>query len=212
MMKKLIAVLSALLLCALTAGCAERFTLPDSAAEEAAGDEAEPEDRDETEAAPGTEPEETEESAEESAEAEPEPDTQPSYKPTEAVSYSDAGIPIANAFYALRLPADWDGHYLCETSYAGDVMLLRFRHRESADAGMGGTLFLLALAPEGNDYSAASQKQLHTLSDGDETYTLFRVDPTDVQFSEETAEQYAAMRQQIDGILDTLEPAEGFRF
>ena len=57
MMKKMIAVLSALLLCALTAGCAERFTLPDPSAEEAAGDEAGPEDRDETEAAPGTEPE-----------------------------------------------------------------------------------------------------------------------------------------------------------
>ena len=91
-------------------------------------------------------------------------------------------------------------------------MVLRFRHRESADAGMGGTLFLLALVPEGADYNAASMKQLHTLSDGDETYTLYLVNPTDVQFSEETPEQYAAMRKQIDGALDTLAPAEGFRF
>ena len=67
-------------------------------------------------------------------------------------------------------------------------------------------------APQEEPPKVVAASASTALSDGDETYTLFRVDPTDVQFSEETAEQYAAMRQQIDGILDTLAPAEGFRF
>ena len=204
-MKNIIAVLTAFILLALLPGCAGVTAGPAAVTEEPAGDAATRNDiREETQPLP-------DETTEEPTDA-PTEQAQGYFKPTDAVTYSDAGIPIANAYFSFRLPADWDGHYLCETSYDGDVLTLRFRHRESADAGMGGTLFLLALTPEGEDCSAASRRQLHTLSDGDETFTLWLVEPTDVQFSEETAQQYAAMRAQIDGALETLEPGAGCRF
>ena len=134
-------------------------------------------------------------------------------RPTEQVTYSEEeGIPVANAYFSLKLPAEWDGHYLTATNYQGDVMVLRIREMASAEAGEDGTLFSLALAPDGSDYAAENGKELYQLADGSDKYTLYVVYPAESQFAPEAREQYEAMKKQIASVLKTLEPGEGFRF
>lgn len=207
-MQKILSLLTVVGLLAVLAGCTGVIDEPTAAPEEIpAGASA----RDVSETAEGTE---TPPSGQATTAPEEGTGNAPEtyYKPTEAVSYSSEGIPIANAYFSLRLPADWDGHYLCETNYTEDVMFLRFRHRASSDAGAGGTLFQLALVPAEAEFDVPEGKNLHTLSDGSETYALYAVYPTDVQYAPDTEEEYLAMQRQIDGALATLEPAAGFRF
>ena len=101
-MKKIFAVITALLLCALLTGCAEIME-PSTAPEEIAGTKENRDERDEdVETALTEQPDD--ETTEEQSEAEPEEDTGSWYKPTEAVSYSDAGIPITNAYFPSGCP------------------------------------------------------------------------------------------------------------
>lgn len=162
-------------------------------------------------------PEETTTQAPEQTEAQTDADedAEDYRKPTEQVTYPEEGILISNAYFSLRLPKDWDGHYSCATKYIGNDLWLKFRERDSAETIYGGHLFTLALAAEDTDYDYAmlpACEKLHTLTDGTNTYTLYAVYPTDVQYAPEAERQYLSMQDRIEGILDTLEPGAGFTF
>ena len=209
MKRILLSIILMLSLSAVLAGCANRLDrqtgvlvdMNDGGRQET-GERAETPDKEMTTALPSIDAqnEQTTESAESR------------YKPTEAVTYSAEGIPVSNAYFSLWLPSDWDGHFLCETNYSADVMLLRFRNRECADAGTEGTLFTLALVPDGALFDAAEITKLRMLSDDTDTYALYAVYPTETQYSEETEARYVLMQEEIDAIWDTLEPGDGFHF
>ena len=206
-MNKKTAVIAALCALTLFVGCAKEIAEPEAPDAETIGNVS-AQDVGESDAA-------TTETETESAAAETtteEPATESYLRPTEQVTYSEEGIPVSNAYFNLKLPADWDGHYLTATTYEGDVMVLRFRERGSAEAGEDGTLFSLALAPEGSDYTAESGKELYRIADGTDQYTLYVVYPTGDPYAPEAKQQYDAMKQQIASILKTLEPGDGFRF
>ena len=133
-------------------------------------------------------------------------------RPTELVTYSEEGIPIANAYFSLMLPTAWDGRYRCATAYEGDVMTLTFKDKDSVEAGAGGVLFMLALAPAGANFEREKPEKLHTLKGESDTYTLYVWYPTEEQTTPETAAQYAAMQQQIGDALKTLTPGAGYQF
>ena len=208
-MHKTTAVIVALCAVTLFAGCAKEIAQPDSpTAETIENVSAQDVGATKTDAAT-TEKDET--TAAETTEKMPE--TEVIIRPTEQVTYSEEeGIPVANAYFSLKLPAEWDGHYLTATNYQGDVMVMRFREMDSAEAGEDGTLFSLALAPDGSDYAAENGKELYQLADGSDKYTLYVVYPAESQFAPEAREQYEAMKKQIASVLKTLEPGEGFRF
>ena len=208
-MKRYVAILAALALMTAFAACGKPAGKPTTGTDAtAAGETASA--ADETTAAPQETT--TQAATETTAAAETTADEESAYKPTEAVTYSDAGIPISNAYFSLRLPAAWDGHYRCETRYDGDVMLVRFMERASAAAGWGGHLFTVALVPDGEEVPWPAYDALHKMTDGTEHDTLYAVYPTDVQYTEENQAQYNAMKEQIGEILKTLEPGEGYWF
>ena len=208
-MHQKIAVIAALCAVTLFAGCAKEIAQPESPTGETIENvSAKDVGATATDAATTKKDETT--AAETTTEA---PETEVYIRPTEQVTYSEEeGIPVANAYFSLKLPAEWDGHYLTATSYQGDVMVMRVRELSSAEAGKDGTLFSLALAPDGSDYAAENKKELYTLADGTDSYTLFVVYPDGEQFTPETKQQYEAMQKQTASILKTLEPGEGFRF
>ena len=208
-MRRYMAILAALALLTAFAACGKPAGQPTTGTDAtAAGETASA--ADETTAA--TQETTTEAAAESAPAEETSAGEASSYKPTEAVTYSDAGIPISNAYFSLRLPASWDGHYRCETKYDGDVMRVRVMERASAEAGWGGHLFTVALVPDGEEVVWPAYDTLHGMTDGTERYTLYAVYPTDVQFTEENAAQYNAMKEQIEAILKTLEPGDGYWF
>ena len=220
-MKKWIAVLAALGIFLLMAGCKSTIASPDAPTGETLPDVSAQDVSESTTQAQESTTAPTESTTAvqtETTTAAPvstteKPDTASYIKPTELVTYSAAGIPIANAYYSLKLPAEWNGHYLSTTSYTNDnVMILKFCEISSEESGKGGMLFSLALVPEGTDYKADSMKKLKTLSGDGETFTLYAVYPTDAQYTEQTQQQYTLMQEQIDRVLKTLEPGAGFHF
>lgn len=220
-MKKWIAVLAALGMISLLAGCKSTIDSPDAPTGETVADiSAQDVSESETQAGETTTavPAESTTVQTETTTAAPsstteKQDTASYIKPTELVTYSAEGIPISNAYYSLKLPAEWNGHYLSATNYTDNVMVMTFRELSSAESGAGGTLFSLALVPEGAGYEAAGMKKLQTLSDDDaDTYTLYAVYPADTQYTPQTQQQYALMQDQIDSVLKTLEPGAGFHF
>ena len=208
-MHKKTAVIAALCAVTLFAGCAKEIAQPESpTAETIENVSAQDVGATKTDAATTKKDETTA-----AATTEKTPETEVIIRPTEQVTYSEEeGIPVANAYFSLKLPAEWDGHYLTATNYQGDVMVLRIREMASAEAGEDGTLFSLALAPDGSDYAVENGKELYQLADGSDKYTLYVVYPAESQSAPEAKEQYEAMKKQIASVLKTLEPGEGFRF
>lgn len=207
-MNRKTAVIAALCAFALCAGCAGKITEPDAPTGESIESVSAQDVSESASAVVTTAPEEST-SAETTAK---EPETELIIRPTEEVTYSKEGIPVANAYFNLKLPAEWDGHYLSATNYEGDVMLMRFRERTSAEAGADGTLFTLALAPDGSSYKAENGKELYQIADGNDRYTLYVLYPKEAGYAPEAKQQYEAMKQQVSAVLKTLEPGEGFRF
>ena len=204
-MKKRIAVLAAVCVLASLAGCKASIEGPATVPEETITNESE-------QATTGTdvttEPVTVTTVAETTTLAPPEG----IIRPTEQVTYSDEGIPIANAYFSLMLPTGWDGRYRSSTAYEGDVMILTFKDKDSAEAEAGGVLFSLALVPSGADFRRDHMERLHTLQGENDAYTLYVFYPQEEQTTPETEQQYAAMQQQIGDVLDTLQPGEGFHF
>ena len=223
-MKKRIAVLAALMMLVLLSGCKDTVSKPDaSPAGETTTDIAVP-DASESDAQPvettTAAPAETTAAPKETTTAAPvttteKPDPASYIKPTEQVTYSDKGIPIGNAYYSLRLPKEWDGHYITVTKYDDDVMWLIFKERNSAETVYGGHLFSLVLAPADTDNDLEmlpAIERLHTMTNGAGTYILYANYPTDVQYEPQSEQQYKSMQHQIQEILVTLEPGAGFTF
>ena len=205
-MKKRIALLAALCVLISFAGCrgndSETTTVPEETTEAASEQEV-------SESAATTEPvPETTTTEETTTMAPPEGIV----RPTELVTYSEEGIPIANAYFSLMLPTAWDGRYRSATAYDGDVMTLTFKDKNSAEAGAGGVLFSLALVPAGAEFKRDKMEKIHTLQGETDAYTMYVYYPQEEQTTPETQQQYEAMRQQIDDTLKTLAPGAGYHF
>lgn len=132
-------------------------------------------------------------------------------KVTEAVTYSAAGIPVANAFFSLYLPASWDGYYLSDTSFdEQNVMSVHFREFSSAESGYGGRLFSIVMVPSDVQYTSPNAYVLGYLHSPAASYTLFADYPSDVQYTEEAKSQYTSMKSEIGYILASVKAAAGF--
>lgn len=207
-MKKMIAVIAAFCLLAVASGCKGSVSEPATVPEETLNDVS-AQDVSET----ASLPQETTTAAETGTAAPTAAADNASYiKPTELVTYSDAGLPVSNAYFSLKLPTSWDGHFRCTTNYEGDVMTLTFKEKSSVEAGADGTLFTLALVPEGAEFTVSKAEKLKTLNGESDQYTLYIYYPQENAYNEKTQQQYTAMQKQIDDALKTLEPGPGFRF
>lgn len=116
-------------------------------------------------------------------------------------------------YYTLTIPASWDGRY----AYEQDGSNLTFYELESYYDGWGGKLFGISLREDEEflDFPGYySIGALVELSDGGSAPTfLYYVvvsTPTDVQFSDDAAETYIEMSNNIDSILASLSAKGGY--
>ena len=147
----------------------------------------------------------TEESPEEETKTD---DMQSESEPGEAVAL---GWILQTAYYDLTVDWAWSWSYTCSEDGRLDVY-----HQASADAGYGGSLFGIALYESGHeeeyDYLPAYRVLGELETAEGERYDVVADFPTDVQFSEETREEYYQLRENVDAVLDTFAPAEGCQF
>lgn len=119
-------------------------------------------------------------------------------------------IAVVTKYFTVTLPSDWESNFVHEVT---DDMHLSLYEAKSHDAEVDGWLVSVELFTAKEDYDfLPSFKVLGRISTDTGEYDMVAIYPTDVQFSEENAEQYIKMSNQIEDILTNIVLAEGVAF
>lgn len=122
---------------------------------------------------------------------------------------SEQEITLEGFYYTIYLPADWQDRYTRDDITDGDCRYDVFCQTASMNRE-GGHIFSIVLMPKSEDYTELpSYDYLGTLKTPEGEYTMLAVYPTDVQFSEETADEYNEMAADTEHIVKTIKAAEG---
>lgn len=115
-------------------------------------------------------------------------------------------IKVSTNFFSVFVPKTWENDYIYEIrSHEHGSYSLSFRDKASFSQE-GGWLFNIEVVPLNNNYKDnPSYEELGsiTTSDGKE-YNLIITEPTDVQFSDETAKSYREKKQLTEEICKSL--------
>lgn len=123
---------------------------------------------------------------------------------------AEAGIEIKTKYYSITLPIDWEAYYTHEVT---EDMHISLYEAKSHDASFGGWLLSIELFQTKEEYEfLPSYKLLGRIATDSGEYDVIAIYPTDVQFSEENAEQYLRMSNQIEDILKTIKLKENATF
>ena len=119
-----------------------------------------------------------------------------------------AGNVIDTTYYQIIIPESWQGQVVCQSVVGSDnVEYLDFYHVTSLNEGMGGFLFSIGLFDDVfNIENLPAFEVLGTISvPPSEIYTVVVMYPTDVQFSDSTANDYYSLQDDIPSVLDTFQ-------
>ena len=162
----------------------------------------------------GPDPEsgQTEQEPAEASEEEAQSETVPEQEDSPQLETSSLGWVFRTDYFELAGEGSWsDWLYSSRDGRQWD-----FCHKASADAGYGGSLFGITLYESGHEeeyHELPAYRVLGELETAEgERYDVVADFPTDVQFSEETREEYYQLRENVDAVLDTFTPAEGCQF
>ena len=121
-------------------------------------------------------------------------------------------IVIETAYYTLTVPVDFYNNCECQIFAAdeeGPDGLVMYE-LSSFKTDYGGHLFTILLIPHGEDYSYyPSYEWVGVLETPEGDFDIVVLYPTDVQFSEDTAEAYHALLNQTDDVIFSLHPKDG---
>lgn len=125
----------------------------------------------------------------------------------------EKNIIINTDYFTLTVPESWRGLFEYEVypdseSYAYTVNLYEI---DSHQEMMGGFLFGISLYEEDEDISyLPSYETIGLLEAKGQTYQVIVEYPTDVQFSDDTAENYQKLSKDMDDVIASLEVKEGY--
>jgi hypothetical protein len=133
-----------------------------------------------------------------------EPETEiPEIEAPEVEIPEENNMKLKTKYYSIQLPEEWEETCMYEIQ---KNKYLHVYEIESNDICDGGWLFSLEVyGPEEDFTFLPSYELIAEFTDEDVKYSLVAIYPTDVQFSQETAEQYLEMSNQINNILETIE-------
>ena len=117
---------------------------------------------------------------------------------------------IDTEYYTLTLPNEWVGKTLCDLHERDDGSYSMSVHeiQDFCDFG-GGTLFTLMMLPTSEDYSFfPSYELIGALDTPTGSFNVVALFPTDVQFSQENADTYNALYEQVYDVLYTISPKD----
>ena len=109
---------------------------------------------------------------------------------------------IETKYYTLTLPDSWAGKWVMDLHERDNGSYSMSLHETQAFQEFGGgTLFTLMMLPTGEDYTIfPSYELLGVLDTPAGTFYVVALFPTDVQFTEETQDQYRQMEKEISRI------------
>ncbi len=120
---------------------------------------------------------------------------------------------IVTPYYTITTPVRWMGAYNIETVDNETGMWLHINFKADKEKGGGGHLFSVLMTDDDKYKIMPSYDYLGELEDKEgHVYSVLGVYPTDVQFTKENKDNYMAMYNEKDGVLDTLKAADGCTF
>ena len=132
---------------------------------------------------------------------------------TVAVTTADERV-IKTNFYTLTLPKDWedDCHYDITSGEKGGYAV-NFYEEDLYEERIGGFLFGVDLIPDGSEIAYPSYKLLGTVEvDQKDKYSVVVYYATDVQFDEDSAEDYFEMQKAEPEILESIKWNDNCKF
>ena len=127
---------------------------------------------------------------------------------TEIQKKEDTGIQVEGKYFTLTLPESWKDKYYeneIENEYG---YYMEFIEKTSSDTQYGGWLFSIAI-PDEATFDEPSYNYIGQINIDGKEKTMIVVWPTDVQFSEETAEAYQLLAETSEDVITSVEPNEG---
>ena len=120
------------------------------------------------------------------------------------------GIQVKGKYFTLTLPESWKDKYYeneIENEYG---YYMEFIEKTSSDTQYGGWLFSIAI-PDEATFDEPSYNYIGQINIDGKEKTMIVAWPTDVQFSEETAEAYRLLAETSEDVITSIEPNEGIR-
>ncbi len=112
-------------------------------------------------------------------------------------------------FFSIVMPEELDDLYEVSVT-SDDISVYEKNSRESS----GGFVFSIGAFADVNDYCHIPNfRRVGQVTDkGKQNYDLVAIYPSDVQFEPEFEEQYNKINDAVPGIIDAIEPAEGYTY
>ncbi len=129
-------------------------------------------------------------------------------------SYTTGKGDVVQGGFSVSVPEEWRELAVWENDETDTTYGLSFYEPKSREAGFGGWLFSLIAFPEGLEYDQYPDYKLVGLLTTDDGFTehLVAIYPTDVEFTEEAAQTYRSLCDQIPDILNSVTANEGYSF
>lgn len=121
-------------------------------------------------------------------------------------SYTTGKGDVVQGGFSVELPPEWQEQTVWETDETDTTYALAFYEPRSREAGTGGWLFSLLAIPADLDYMEFPDYQLVGFLTSEDGFTdsLVAIYPTDVEFTEEDAQVYLSLYDQIPDILKSV--------
>lgn len=121
-------------------------------------------------------------------------------------SYTTGKGDLVQGGFSVSLPEQWRELAVWENDETDTTYGLSFYEPQSREAGFGGWLFSLLAIPEGLEYDQYPDYKLVGLLTTVDGFTehLVAIYPTDVEFTEEAAQTYQSLYDQIPDILNSV--------
>ena len=117
---------------------------------------------------------------------------------------------IVTPYYSLVTPVRWMGAYTLETISNQTGMWLEFRYKDNSEEPYNGHIFSILMTDKEDYKIIADHDLLGELQDEEgNVYHVVAVYPTDVQYSKANKDNYMAMFNEAEAVLETLKAAEG---
>ena len=118
------------------------------------------------------------------------------------------GILIKGKYFTVTLPDEWKDKYIYEEMEEEYGYYMGFYEKESHEAEYGGWLFSIAI-PEDATFQEPSYNYIGQIEIDGKEKSMIVVWPTDVQFTDETADAYTELFGLSEDVIYTIEPNDG---
>ena len=125
------------------------------------------------------------------------------------IKEDDGLVTKQTKYFSVKIPKEWEKLCICDI----DETSIHFSHKKSYECDYGGYMFGIAVEDLSFFQDAGDVEILGGLKTPEgEEFNIWKLGPSDVQFSDETYEEYSKCMDAMENVLSTLSFNEGYLF